>query len=270
LAMEGMSDADKQSLIEEQLKILNAIEAKKKSQAVSAADAFEQRSFSAAVRAVGSSGGGLHGPERTRMAMADGSAVTVRCAACDTLSQVTGAAQFMFCPTCQTVTPVIGGGSDDDTMAASDLAQMEADAQLAQELQKEEYESADRQEERRLRAEQQRERTAATSSSTTANAATSGGSWMDWLGLGGSTTPAAAPVARTSTEEVSFDHTRASGQTADPAPLFACVTDSINSAANYALSLPQDDEGNVHGVDSSSLLAVPQVGRNTNTKPSTP
>jgi hypothetical protein len=175
----------------------------------------------------------------------------------------------MFCPTCQTVTPVIGGSNDDmAAMTASDLAQMEADAQLAQELQKEEYESADRQEERRLRAEQQRQ--AATSNTATSSNTTGGSSWMDWLGLGGNTTPAAAPVTRTSTEEVSFDHTRASGQTAGPAPLFACVTDSINSAANYALSLPQDDEGNVHGVDSSSLLAVPQVGRNTNTKPSTP
>ena len=47
-------------------------------------------------------------------------------------------------------------------------------------------------------------------------------------------------------------------------PLFACVTDSISQAANYALnpSLSQDEEGNVHGVDSSGLLAVPQVGRN--------
>lgn len=237
LAMEGMSDADKQQLIQEQMKIMQSIEGKKKSTQVSAADAFEQRSFSAAVQAAGDQ---IHGPERTRRAIADGSAVTVQCAACDTLLQVTGAAQFMFCPTCQTVTPVV---SD---ISTEDMAQMEADMKLAQELQKEEYASADRDEQREQ--ELQRRKAAATKSSS--------GSWMEWLGFG---TPAPAPAASRSGEEaVEFER----GQTASEAPMFACVTDSINSAANYAMSLPQDEEGNVHGVDSSSLLAVPQVGRN--------
>jgi hypothetical protein len=50
-------------------------------------------------------------------------------------------------------------------------------------------------------------------------------------------------------------------------PLFNCVADSITSAASQALTalnthtLSQDEEGNVHGVDASSLLAVTNVGR---------
>ena len=46
--------------------------------------------------------------------------------------------------------------------------------------------------------------------------------------------------------------------------LFACVGDSITSAAtSLTNALAQDEEGNVHGVDSSGLLAVTQVGRDT-------
>ena len=46
--------------------------------------------------------------------------------------------------------------------------------------------------------------------------------------------------------------------------LFACVGDSITSAAtSLTNALTQDEEGNVHGVDSSGLLAVTQVGRDT-------
>lgn len=45
-------------------------------------------------------------------------------------------------------------------------------------------------------------------------------------------------------------------------PLFSCVADSISSAANSLyLTASTDGEGNVHGVDSSGLLAISQAGR---------
>lgn len=194
MAMDGMSEADKQALIDEQLKIMKSIESNKKSSQVSAADAFEQRSLNAAV----SSNSGAYG------------------------------------------TAV----EDDDQMAA--------DAKLAELLQKEEYAAADQQQQRQERSTTQRSRAAAASAKNSG-----GGTWMEWLGLGGS---APAP-SRPEQEEVTFSG--GEGRTATQQPLFACVTDSMNTAANYAMSLQEDDEGNVHGVDASSLLAVPQVGRNT-------
>ena len=59
---------------------------------------------------------------------------------------------------------------------------------------------------------------------------------------------------------------------AESKPLFSCVADSIMTTANQYMAATlmdsPDDEGNVHGVDSSSLLAVPMsgVGRNSGTQ----
>lgn len=53
---------------------------------------------------------------------------------------------------------------------------------------------------------------------------------------------------------------------AEQKPLFSCVADSIVSTANqYLIGGGEDEEGNVHGVDASSLLAMPssRIGRNT-------
>lgn len=55
---------------------------------------------------------------------------------------------------------------------------------------------------------------------------------------------------------------------AEAKPLFACVADSITTAASsfstaiQTQTLTHDEEGNVHGVDGSSLLVVSQAGRN--------
>jgi predicted RNA-binding Zn-ribbon protein involved in translation (DUF1610 family) len=261
LAMEGLSEADKQELIQEQLKILKDIEAKKP-KPQSAADAFESRSFSAAVQAVGNNMQ-LQGQEHTRAAIADGTAVMVECSSCSNWMQVTGKAQLMFCPNCQTVTPVRGG-------SAEDAEQMAADLKLAEQLQKEEYEAS---EQGNSSSSSNRQRA---SSQPDAAAVKKDQSWMEWLGFG---TPAPAPgPARTGDSRVNVtssanlsaadaeaDRLLANrGRVATQQPLFACVTDSISSAAQFAMnasSLPEDEEGNVHGVDSSSLLALPQVGR---------
>lgn len=270
LGIEGLSDAEKREMIAEQMKIMQSIESNKKSTAVSAADAFESRSFSAAVQSIGqtvtnssASGGGnmqMHGQERTREAIADGTAIKVQCAACENWMQVTATAQLMFCPVCQTVSPVRGSG-----ISQQEAEQMAADARLAEQLQKEEYESA----ERATAAQQQQQRREKKSKAATP-AKEQG--WMEWLGFG---TPAPAPAAAASTASAAHREIRTTGSTdstegllsggnvAKQQPLFACVTDSIGAAVNYATALPEDDEGNVHGVDASSLLAVTQVGRHS-------
>lgn len=278
LGIEGLTAAEKQELIDEQMKIMKSIVDSKKSAQVSAADAFEQRSFSAAVQSIG--GGSqnnskmqLHGQERTREAIADGTAVMVQCTTCENWMQVTGAAQLMFCPVCQTISPVQGSGLTDE-----EAKQMAADAKLAEQLQKEEYEEADRE----ARSRRSPQRGPATAAAAEASSSKSTG-WMEWLGFG---TPVPAPETSSSStrapesSEILFTTSRdsadggegdgllgsrrQSARVAKQQPLFACVTDSISTAANYAIhgtSLQEDAEGNVHGVDSSSLLAVTQVGR---------
>ena len=283
LAIEGLSQADKDELINEQLKIMKSIEGSKKSAQVSAADAFEQRSFSAAVQSVGggskrnttSSSSSVLGMERTQQAIADGTAVVVQCTACGEWMQVTGAAQFMMCSSCNTMTQVQEAG-----ITSEEAQQMIADAKLAEQLQKEEYEEADRAAASSARSSPSRPKASSSSTTNAAKTATSG-TWMEWLGFG---TPAPAPATRASNDlqlsysrdsaddaangllgESSSSQRRQAARVVAQQPLFACVTDSISSAANYAINsaqgLHEDEEGNVHGVDSTSLLAVTQVGR---------
>jgi len=263
LGIEGLTDAEKQEMIAEQMKIMKSIEDNRKSAAVSAADAFESRSFNAAVQSIG---GGttttgsqmqLHGQERTREAIADGTAVMVQCTACENWMQVTGTAQLMFCPVCQTVSPVKGSG-----LSQEEAEQMAADAKLAEQLQKEEYESADR-------SNRQRQKKKSTSAAAATASSSKEQGWMEWLGFG---TPAPAPAQKSPSRDIRTTRSTDSGdgsteglltgsRVAKQQPMFACVTDSIGAAVNYATALPEDEEGNVHGVDASSLLAVTQVGR---------
>ena len=43
--------------------------------------------------------------------------------------------------------------------------------------------------------------------------------------------------------------------------MFSCVADSMGSAVHQMYQFQADDEGNVHGVDSQGLLAMPDVSR---------
>lgn len=322
LGMEGLSDEEKQQLLEEQKRIMASIEANKSSHQVSAAaaraDAFEQRSFSAAVQAasrssshpssapqravqIGKESVPLHGVEVTHRAMEEGTAITVQCLACDNWMRVTKEATLMFCPVCQTVSPVVvpeGGGPDGAVQVDSDLA-------LAEKLQQEEYSKAERSEQRRAQARG----TADAAAASPPKPAEAQG-WMEWLGLSAPPTAAPAncperpasfeqgPVQRgymgvslppgsssgaksppraaassgglmaAQTETITFEEEDVvlegrSSRAAEPRPLFSYVTDSITSAATslYTTTLTEDEEGNIHGVDSSSLLAVPTIRR---------
>ena len=54
---------------------------------------------------------------------------------------------------------------------------------------------------------------------------------------------------------------------AEAKPLFACVADSITTAAtslSTGFNTQTDEEGNVNGVDGSSLLVMSNAGRNQN------
>lgn len=231
----------------------------------------------------------LHGQEKTEQAIRDGTAVIVKCMSCNNWMQVTEAAELMFCPICQVVCPVekAGAATTADMEAA---AQMAADAELAELLQKEEYEQAGGGQSRSARRRQGESSQVARA--PVANSTADGGqSWYDWL-VGAQP----APEASTSTSNPHTTEARPrtgliSAQTGEEAGLglsrsydeseglmgsggggarvaaqksmFACVADSISTAATQmtAYNLSQDEEGNVHGVDSSSLLAMPDVSR---------
>lgn len=220
LAMEGLSEADKQALIEEQMKIMASIEKSRTndraSAAHSAADAFESRSFSNNVQSVNNPSRRFH-------------------------------------------------SSTVSAKSAEEAAQLKADMELAEALQKEEYAQAEQQ--------QTRQRSRATPPAP-APAPQESQSWLEWLGMSSSTAtpttrsgdappPYSAPGQNAVSsgrgsydEDEAFLRNRPRARVAESQPLFACVTDSVSSALTYAVSPPPD------GVDSSSLLAMPQVGRN--------
>lgn len=205
LGIEGLSDEEKAAMIADQEKIMASIEAEKKnkapasSTAASRADAFEQRSHAAAVQAIGSPsrtlststrgspatatkvdlGDGtqvaLHGAAKTHEAIKDGTAVMVVCLSCENWMQVTGHATLMFCPICQTVSPV--AAKEEKELAT----QMATDMELAEQLQKEEYKKANKATEAARQKAIEKEKAPEAAKVTEQ-------SWMDWLGFGSSTT----------------------------------------------------------------------------------
>jgi hypothetical protein len=240
----------------------------------------------------------LHGQERTKQAIKDGTAVLVQCINCQNWMQVTDNASLMFCPVCQVVSPIEKEALPAGDTAAADggLSQMDADMKLAEQLQREEYAGGNR------------ERAAAPAARAKAKkeAAEDGQSWYDWMvgtpkaggekpaattptrpqqqpehlsrgQVGVSRPPGSGLVSASTGEEAptisygnSYDEQQglmgsASGRArvAEQKSMFACVADSITTAATTltATNLAEDQEGNVHGVDSSSLLAMPQVSR---------
>lgn len=249
LALDGLSAAEKESMIAEQKKIMASIEksSKKKtsgtqhSAALSAADAFEQRSLQAVVGA---------GTNSSR-------------------SSIPSNMPF-----------------DTTGLSQSEIDQLHADMKLAEQLQQEEYEQSDRQQ--RVGSTGTNANRAVTRTNATLptpSSSTKEQSWFEWLGWTSSTPSSDAPASVTSSDarrerermienEISAANAARGGSTSSSSAeqLFASVTDTLSSAATYAINtttgsvvVPErDNEGNVHGVDSTSLLAVTQVGRNNN------
>ena len=164
--------------------------------------------------------------------------------------------------------------ADFAALDAETAAQMASDAELAERLQKEEYAASEQ------RRSQRRARQAQASS------ASGNQSWYDWL----TGAPAEAPATRTTSSSRSASRSGGSGggglvsAVADEsvglmsgsgggsgssgarvaAPnksMFSCVADSMGTAVTQMYQFQADEEGNVHGVDSQGLLAMPDVSR---------
>jgi hypothetical protein len=320
----ALDPAERKELLEEQEKIMAQIEKEKASNsnqpmsaAAARAMAFNQRSSNAVAQVAGaleaprrsaptrpatssrSNHGGqtvdlgageqvpLHGQERTQQAIKDGTALVVQCMSCQNWMQVTESASLMFCPVCQTVSPVdkAGAATSADMEAAAQLA---ADAELAERLQNEEYGVAgDVPAEARTRRPK--------SKPQQPKAGEEGQSWYNWFvgtpeEKAAATTPThgsaeirrspALISAHTGAEEGvgrsrSYDEGEGllgagggggGARVAEQKSMFACVADSISTAATQMTAYNTDEEGNVHGVDSSSLLvAMPDVSRQRET-----
>jgi hypothetical protein len=290
MGFEGMSPDERAALLEEQRQIMEQIERDKisnKSAAVTAeADRFDMRSSALALSAVGNPrmtnkpsstttgtkfnlGGGqevaLQGPESTQAAIQDGTAMLLQCVNCENWMQVTSTATLMYCPVCAVVSPI-----DPTTAAMSkeEAMQMEADRKMAEQLQNEEYENAERP------AVTTRARPPpVTVSSVTATSGAETSWWDTVSGLFSSETKPSASTATQPPSTTSFSSpppatrtpTTQGARVAQRQPLFSCVVDSVSSTVGTLTGsmIGADSEGNVHGVDSTSLLAISQVGRDT-------
>lgn len=232
----------------------------------------------------------LHGEEMTQAAIEKGNAQLVLCLNCNNWMQVVDSATLMYCPICSVVTPVV---KQDDLMSQEEMLQMEQDRKLAEMLQNEENAAAASSGSSEYPGNR---RSATLRSGGAANSAEK--SWWDTIsdamvsvGVTADAPPQqqqqAAAASRSSYmppgsnqrmlhnavtgEEVDDQHVgllssegggRPSARVAQPQPLFSCVVDSISSTVNEASTyLMGDEEEEVNGVDSSSLLATPNIGR---------
>lgn len=231
--LNALEPAEREAFLEEQRKILEQIEQDKSNNEASAATAramaFDQRSSSAVANVAASY-------ERTGRAPS----------------------------------------SADDSAAV----QMLADAELAERLQKEEYA---RSEQRRSRA-REGDSTSTSQNQSASTTDESSQSWYGWL----TGAPKPAPATRSATA-TSYSRSPSSGgglvsavadesvglmgngtgggssqggaRVAEQKSMFSCVAGSMGSAVTQMYAFQSDDDGNVHGVDSQGLLAMPDVSR---------
>merc|ERR1739844_260395 len=66
----------------------------------------------------------------------------------------------------------------------------------------------------------------------------------------------------------SEDHGPPAARVAESKPLFSCVVDSISNTASAISTGIMGEEEEVHGVDTTSFLSVPNVGRDRGNNPS--
>lgn len=283
--------------IEEQRKILEEIEKAQKDKRGSGAGDYQSPSTEAATasnRTVEIGDGkkvALHGQEKTKAAIKDGSAMLVQCMNCDNWMQVTRAASLMFCPICSTVSPVM---QEFSAMASEAAKQLEEDRKLAELLQNEENAAA---------SDYPGNRSAAASRSAAPEASSSwwdsqeGNGWWDSLkvSMGVSANPEDTENKRSAEIQISrppgsmsasqralhgvstgesYDNDRQSligggnppaARVAESKPLFSCVVDSVSNAAAVAAAgvtsyTQGEEEEEVHGIDTTSFLAVPKIG----------
>lgn len=266
------------SEIEEQRKILEQIEAAKESASSSATGTQIQIGDGQKVQ--------LHGQEKTKEAINEGTAQLVLCLNCNNWMQVVGSATLMYCPICSVVTPVV---KQDEVMSKEEILQMEADRKMAEMLQAEEnavagedvsdypgnrtaagaFASSDKTWWGALNdalvgvgiaapAESSQQSaeinvTRPPGSQRTLHSAVTGEEGSERIGLLGA-------------DDYGGDDGRPEARVAQSQPLFSCIVDSVSNTAAAAGSymMGEDDDEEVHGVDSTSFLSVPNAGRDKN------
>ena len=220
----------------------------------------------------------LHGQGKTKDAIKNGTAILVQCMNCDNWMQITGVASLMFCPICNTVSPVV---KPDTSQGNQKAKQMEEDRKLAERLQNEENATVSDYPGNR------RQRTGA--SSRVAAAKTEESSWWDYI-MGTNTATNDGEEKRSaeinmsrppgqralhgssSNDDYESESLLNRSGRADPGearvaeskPLFSCVVDSVSNAAAAAASgvnsMAYGEDEEVHGIDTTSFLAVPKLG----------
>jgi len=276
--VDGFSASD----VEEQRRIMEQIEA--------AAKQKSEEAPSAATSSVDIGGGkkvALHGSEKTQEAIDKGTAALVLCLNCNNWMQVAETATLMFCPICSVVSPVV---PQDQIMSKEEILQMEEDRKLAEALQAEDYGAAGDDGASEYPANRSRQRTAAAGAAAAGSAEKS---WWDSIsdtldsyvngepeideskrsaeigenrGTYSPTRLHSVTTGEEGDERVGLMEGGGGGdypaaRVAQGKPLFSCVVDSISNTANMMLG-EQDEE--VHGVDTTSFLTTPNVGRNRN------
>ena len=270
----------------------------------------------------------LQGQERTKAAIASGTAILVQCMNCQNWMQVTDSATLMFCPVCQTVSPVI---KQSEVNTKDEAIQLMKDRQLAEQLQNMEYEENDDGRSRQARSKQKNtgneekkdtgtisdwlysfvgnkpaETAAAGNTATFEERFASQKEKKTWWDSISSVVnvgvpneaksaeirvqkpPGAANVKSTGLQQAQTGHEEdrvdyvpehetllgagSSKRNLQPARVaeskanpFSCVVDTVNSIGTTLTTRPitEDSNGNVHGINASPLLAVPNVGRNS-------
>lgn len=257
----------------------------------------------------------LHGQDRTKAAIADGTAVLVQCLNCQNWMQVTPSATLMFCPVCQVVSPVEHQSTVKTTEEAMRLS---LDRKMAEKIQNEEWAAGKKSDlgnkEGFLSSFKnsvfgdssnavtgvisEEHRGLVSTNSNQARAAQTKKSWGEYLSslmytppseendanskprsaeivvgkkpssnLQGASTAAKASIygGDDTTEEIHFDQDNDNEQSsllpglvAESKPLFSCVVESVSNILHGQNELP---DGELHGVDTSSLLSVTEAGR---------
>jgi len=227
----------------------------------------------------------LFGEGRTRDAIKDGTAVLVECPNCQNWMQVAATATLMYCPLCSTVSPVMEQG---EIMTKEELTQIENDRKLAERLQNIEsaqgqsseesqhelYQIADSDEKNKSWWDSISEAFIPSTTNNNEHAEKNHAAVSVSRPPGCSLHGVNTGMGLTAEENVdgsNFEQERLLGhpnrnsgtfRVAERKPLFSCVVDGISNTANVlgtTLGSNVDEDSNsVHGIDTTSLLAVPE------------
>lgn len=224
----------------------------------------------------------LHGQERTKAAITAGTAILVQCMNCQNWMQVTNTATLMYCPVCSVVSPV---QHQSEVMTREEAIQLSQDRKMAEELQRQ---FNDEEEEGEETGGMANLFSGAAASATAAGHKPQTKSW--WDSIFGSSSETGVPLRRgelgvtrppsagssnatrqlhsvNTGQEETMSEERDSllmnsggepARVAERQPLFSCMVDSVSALGTALTSniVKDDNEGNVHGVDASSLLVT--------------